>query len=48
MLRMAGTMAQRIDWLVSRNDGEESFMRRWDEEIGALKEKDGKRKTDEI
>jgi hypothetical protein len=34
VLRKAEIMAQRIDWLVSGDDGEESFMRRWDEELG--------------
>lgn len=37
-LRKAGTMAQRVDWLASGDDGEESFMRRWDEELKKLKE----------
>jgi hypothetical protein len=26
-------MAQRVDWLVSDDDGEESFMTRWDREV---------------
>lgn len=26
-------MAQRVDWLVSGADGEESFMRLWDNEV---------------
>jgi hypothetical protein len=26
-------MAQRVDWLVSGDDGEESFMRRWEKEV---------------
>ena len=30
--REAGNMAQRIDWLVSGDDGEDSFHRRWKEE----------------
>lgn len=33
-LRRAAQMAQRIDWLVSGDDGEESFHRRWKDEIG--------------
>jgi hypothetical protein len=37
-LRIAATMAQRIDWLVSGDDGEESFHRRWDEELEKLKQ----------
>lgn len=32
-LRLAGKMAHRIDWLVSGDDGEESFHKRWEEEI---------------
>jgi len=32
-LRQAAEMAQRVDWLVSCDDGEESFMRRWDKEV---------------
>ena len=32
-LKRSGTMAQRIDWLVSGDDGEESFLRRWIEEV---------------
>lgn len=32
-LRQAAEMAQRVDYLVSGDDGEESFMRRWTEEV---------------
>lgn len=32
-LRQAGEMAQRVDWLVSDDDGEESFHRRWKEKV---------------
>ena len=32
-LRRAGEMAQRVDWLVSGDDGEDSFHLRWDEEV---------------
>jgi len=32
-LRQAEEMAQRIDWLLSGDDGEDSFLRRWDEEV---------------
>jgi hypothetical protein len=32
-LRRAAEMAQRIDWLVSGDDGPECFMRRWDKEV---------------
>lgn len=36
MLRVAAVMVQRIDWLVSGDDGEESFHKRWDEDIKSL------------
>lgn len=32
-LRQAAEMAERVDWLVSGDDGEDSFMSRWDEEV---------------
>jgi hypothetical protein len=32
-LRKAEIMSQRIDWLVSGNDNEESFFRRWKEDL---------------
>jgi len=32
-LRQAQEMAQRVDWLLSCDDGEDSFLRRWDEEV---------------
>ena len=32
-LRKAAAMAHRIDWLVSGDEGEESFHRRWDEDV---------------
>ena len=32
-LRQAGEMAQRVDWLVSCDDGEESFHERWTKEV---------------
>ena len=32
-IRQAQEMAQRVDWLVSGDDGEESFMSRWDAEV---------------
>jgi hypothetical protein len=28
-------MAQRVDWLLSGDDGEDSFLLRWDEEVRA-------------
>lgn len=36
VLRKAEAMAQRIDWLVSGDDGDESFLKRWDEELAKL------------
>lgn len=35
-LRKAAVMLQRVDWLVSGDDGEDSFHRRWEEELGKL------------
>lgn len=32
-LRQAGEMAQRVDWLVSGDDGYDSFLERWEEEV---------------
>ena len=32
-LKRASAMLQRVDWLVSGDDGEESFLQRWKEEI---------------
>jgi len=32
-LRQAQEMAQRVDWLLSGDDGEDSFLRRWKEEV---------------
>ncbi len=37
-LRIAEVMTQRIDWLVSGDDGEESFLQRWDEELSKIAE----------
>lgn len=39
-LRKAAAMAQRIDWLVSGDDGEDSFHRRWDEELSEITSND--------
>ena len=36
MLEKAAIMAQRVDWLVSGDDGEDSFHRRWAEELEEL------------
>ena len=33
ILKRGAFMAQRIDWLLSGDDGEESFHRRWNEEL---------------
>lgn len=32
-LERAAEMAQRVDWLLSGDDGEKSFRRRWDKEV---------------
>lgn len=32
-LRQAAEMAQRVDWLLSGDDGETSFLRRWKNEV---------------
>lgn len=32
-LRKAATMLNRVDYLVSGDDGEESFMKRWDDDL---------------
>jgi hypothetical protein len=32
-LRQAQEMAQRVDWLLSGNDSEDNFLRRWDKEV---------------
>lgn len=37
VLRTAQIYAQRIDWLLSDDDGEESFIMRLDEELGNAK-----------
>ena len=39
LLRKAYVYAQRIDWLLSDDDGEESFHKRLKEELGNLKNK---------
>ena len=36
ILSQAAIMAQRIDWLVSGDDGEETFHQRWDEDLTNL------------
>ena len=33
ILRIGEIMAQRVDWLESGDDGEESFHERWDEDV---------------
>ncbi len=42
ILRTAAIYAQRIDWLVSDDDGEESFHRRLKEELDKLEENENK------
>ena len=32
-IRQAAEMVQRIDWLLSGDDGEDTFMTRWDAEV---------------
>lgn len=39
-LRLASAMVQRIDYLVSDDDGEDSFRERWLEEVDSLKRKE--------
>lgn len=34
-IRQAEEMAQRVDWLVSGDDGDDSFLRRWKKEVRA-------------
>jgi hypothetical protein len=36
VLKVAAVYAQRIDWLLSGDDGEESFLKRLKEELGEL------------
>jgi hypothetical protein len=38
--RRAAIMAQRVDWLVSSDDGPDSFLERWDIELAKLAEKE--------
>jgi hypothetical protein len=39
LLRIAQIYTQRVDWLVSGDDGEESFMERLEEDLNNLKNK---------
>jgi hypothetical protein len=34
-LRTAAKMLHRVDWLLSDDDGEETFLARWDKDMGA-------------
>ena len=34
--RRAAAMSQRVDWLVSDDDGPDSFLERWDIELAKL------------
>jgi hypothetical protein len=36
LLRLAAIAAQRIDWLVSCDDGEDTFHERWDKDFAEL------------
>jgi hypothetical protein len=36
VVNQAGAMVHRIDWLVSGDDGEETFLRRWKEDLRAI------------
>jgi len=36
-LRRTAVMVQRIDWLLSGDDGEDSFRERWDKEVPPFK-----------
>ena len=38
-LRQAAEMAQRVDWLLSGDDGEDCFLRRWDIKVRDYYEK---------
>ena len=38
-LRQAAEMAQRVDWLLSGDDGEDSFLRRWEIKVRDYYEK---------
>jgi hypothetical protein len=38
-LEIAANMARRIDWLVSGDDGPESFIERWKEDVESLQKK---------
>jgi len=37
-LKRAESMVQRVDWLVSGDDGEDSFRKRWKKEVKDLKD----------
>jgi len=43
VLRKAAIYAQRIDWLLSGDDGEESFLRRLKEELDTPEQRQGRR-----
>jgi len=36
-IRLAAAMIQRVDWLVSGDDGEDSFRTRWEREVDPLR-----------
>lgn len=47
-LRRAEAMAQRVDWLVSGDDGEESFHSRWGEEVPDQEIRNAERQRERI
>lgn len=42
-VRRAKIMLHRIDYLIDGDDGEETFLQKWDEELAALSEAKGER-----
>ena len=40
-LQQGAAMAQRIDWLVSDDDGPDAFLRRWDEDLKEINQEQG-------
>ena len=44
-LKQAQEMAQRVDWLLSGDDSEDSFLSRWDEEVREYWNKNDNQKT---
>jgi len=48
ILRKAYVYAQRIDWLLSGDDGEETFLDRLEKDLNELKENNGKERDKEV